>query len=76
MYKALDKENQQLKKTNQRLSETMTQVQTRLAQFEQRTKTLAIAAGVSDLLGTEDAAGRARSAAADRWIACPPSPSC
>lgn len=60
MYKALDKENRQLKKNNQRLSETITQVQARLEQFEQRTKTLAIAAGVPDLVGSEDAAGRAR----------------
>lgn len=60
MYKALDKENRQLKKNNQRLSETITQVQTRLAQFEQRTKSLAIAAGVPDLLGADDPASRAR----------------
>jgi len=60
MYQALDKENRQLKKNNQRLSETITQVQTRLAQFEQRTKTLAIAAGVPDLIAGQDVAGRAR----------------
>lgn len=48
-YRALQRENKQLKKTNQRLSETVTQVQTRLSQFEQRTKTLAIAAGVPNI---------------------------
>ena len=55
VYRALQKENKQLKKSNQQLSETVAQVQSRLTQFEQRTKTLAIAAGVSDLLtGSED----------------------
>jgi len=49
IYRALQEENKQLKRTNLRLSETVNQVQTRLAQFEQRTRTLAIAAGVSDL---------------------------
>jgi len=33
------------------LSETVTQVQSRLSQFEQRTKTLAIAAGVPNIFG-------------------------
>lgn len=49
-YKALQRENKQLKKANQRLSETVTQVQGRLSQFEQRTKSLALAAGIPDLL--------------------------
>jgi len=49
-YKALQRENKQLKKTNQRLSETVSQVQGRLAQFEQRTRSLALAAGIPDLL--------------------------
>lgn len=49
-YKALQRENKLLKKTNQRLSETVMQVQGRLAQFEQRTKSLALAAGIPDLL--------------------------
>jgi murein DD-endopeptidase MepM/ murein hydrolase activator NlpD len=51
MYRALESDNAQLRKTNQRLAETVSQVKTRLDQFEQRTKTLAIAAGVADLLG-------------------------
>ncbi len=50
MYRALERDNTQLRKANQRLAETVAQVKTRLDQFEQRTKTLAIAAGVSDLL--------------------------
>lgn len=49
VYRAVQTENKQLKKSNQRLAETVSQVQARLTQFEQRTKTLAIAAGVSDL---------------------------
>jgi murein DD-endopeptidase MepM/ murein hydrolase activator NlpD len=48
VYRTLQAENKQLKKSNQRLAETVDQVQQRLAQFEQRTKTLAIAAGVAD----------------------------
>jgi murein DD-endopeptidase MepM/ murein hydrolase activator NlpD len=52
LYRAVQAENRQLKTTNQRLSETVSQVQARLTQFEQRTKTLAIAAGVSDLFST------------------------
>ena len=36
--------------TNQRLTETVSQVQARLTQFEQRTKALAMAAGIPDLL--------------------------
>lgn len=47
---ALERENSQLRRANQRLSETVAQVQGRLDQFEQRTKALAIAAGVTDLL--------------------------
>ncbi len=56
MYRALERDNGQLRKSNQRLAETVAQVKARLDQFEQRTKTLAIAAGVSDLLsaGSED----------------------
>ncbi len=50
LYQSLQRENKQLKRSNQRLGETIAQVQTRLGQFEQRTKTLAIAAGVSNLL--------------------------
>jgi murein DD-endopeptidase MepM/ murein hydrolase activator NlpD len=62
VYRALQRENKQLKKSNQQLNETMAQVQSRLSQFEQRTKTLAIAAGVSDLLsGNEDVRGGAGS---------------
>ncbi len=50
MVRSLERENTQLKRYNQRLSETVTQVQARLDQFEERTRSLAIAAGVSDLL--------------------------
>lgn len=50
VYQSLKKENGLLRTNNQRLSETVAQVQTRLSQFEQRTRTLAIAAGVADLL--------------------------
>lgn len=50
MYLALERDNKLLRTANQRLGETVNQVQARLDQFEQRTKTLAIAAGVSDLL--------------------------
>jgi murein DD-endopeptidase MepM/ murein hydrolase activator NlpD len=57
IYRALQSENKQLKKTNQRLSETVAQVQVRLTQFEQRTKALAIAAGVSDLFSGTAPAG-------------------
>jgi murein DD-endopeptidase MepM/ murein hydrolase activator NlpD len=59
MYRALEHDNGQLRKSNQRLAETVAQVKTRLDQFEQRTKTLAIAAGVSDLLAanTEEPRG-------------------
>lgn len=47
---SLERENAQLRRANQRLSETVAQVQGRLDQFEQRTRALAIAAGVTDLL--------------------------
>jgi len=57
-FRALERENKQLRQANQRLSETVTQVQTRLNQFEQRTKALAIAAGVGDLLGGSSATTR------------------
>jgi murein DD-endopeptidase MepM/ murein hydrolase activator NlpD len=50
MYRALERDNGTLRRSNQRLAETVAQVKSRLDQFEQRTKTLAIAAGVSDLL--------------------------
>ena len=50
MYRALENDNAQLRKSNQRLSDTVSQVKSRLDQFEQRTKTLAIAAGISDLM--------------------------
>lgn len=49
-YKALQRENKQLKTANQRLGETVSQVQSRLSQFEQRTKSLALAAGIPELL--------------------------
>jgi murein DD-endopeptidase MepM/ murein hydrolase activator NlpD len=48
-YRAVEGENKDLRSSNQRLAETVHQVQARLSQFEQRTKTLAIAAGVPDL---------------------------
>jgi murein DD-endopeptidase MepM/ murein hydrolase activator NlpD len=59
VYRALQAENKQLKKNNQRLAETVSQVQARLTQFEQRTKTLAIAAGVADLFSGDADSGRA-----------------
>jgi murein DD-endopeptidase MepM/ murein hydrolase activator NlpD len=59
VYRALQAENKQLKKNNQRLAETVSQVQARLTQFEQRTKTLAIAAGVADLFSGDADNGRA-----------------
>jgi murein DD-endopeptidase MepM/ murein hydrolase activator NlpD len=61
LFHALQKENKQLKKSNQQLTETIAQVQARLDQFEQRTKTLAIAAGVADLLANPLADARAGS---------------
>lgn len=51
-YRSLQRENKLLKRTNQRLNETVSQVQARLTQFEQRTKALAIAAGIPDLLSS------------------------
>ncbi len=56
LFRALQTENKQLKSNNQRLSQTLTQVQARLTQFEQRTKALAIAAGVANLF-SDTAAG-------------------
>jgi murein DD-endopeptidase MepM/ murein hydrolase activator NlpD len=58
MYRALERDNGQLRQSNQRLAETVAQVKTRLDQFEQRTKTLAIAAGVSGLLSASSDDGR------------------
>jgi murein DD-endopeptidase MepM/ murein hydrolase activator NlpD len=55
IYRAVQAENRQLKRSNQRLAETVSQVQARLTQFEQRAKTLAIAAGVADLFSTNSA---------------------
>jgi murein DD-endopeptidase MepM/ murein hydrolase activator NlpD len=54
VYRAVQAENRQLKRTNQKLAETVSQVQARLTQFEQRTKTLAIAAGVADLFSSDE----------------------
>jgi murein DD-endopeptidase MepM/ murein hydrolase activator NlpD len=59
VYRAVQAENKQLKKSNQRLAETVSQVQARLTQFEQRTKTLAIAAGVADLFSQSSESARA-----------------
>ncbi|GBC80618.1 Murein DD-endopeptidase MepM [bacterium HR09] len=50
LYRSLEKENKELRRTNQRLQEALTEVHARLEQFEQRTKQLAIAAGVADAL--------------------------
>jgi murein DD-endopeptidase MepM/ murein hydrolase activator NlpD len=61
LFHALQKENKQLKRSNQQLADTIAQVQARLDQFEQRTKTLAIAAGVADLLANPLADARAGS---------------
>jgi len=55
VYRAVQAENRQLKRSNQTLAETVSQVQARLTQFEQRTKALAIAAGVADLFSSGDA---------------------
>jgi len=74
MYRALESDNVQLRKSNQRLAETVSQVKSRLDQFEQRTKTLAIAAGVSDLLGagaTDQRAGIGSGGPLDRLTAEP-----
>lgn len=60
LFRSLEQENTSLKRSNQRLSETISQVQTRLTQFEERTRTLAIAAGVGDLLNAPADASRAR----------------
>jgi murein DD-endopeptidase MepM/ murein hydrolase activator NlpD len=60
MFRTLEKENSQLKHKNERLSETIAQVQTRLSQFEDRTRTLAIAAGVGDLLNAPADTSRLR----------------
>lgn len=49
-YRSLVRENKELKRANERLAQTVAQVQARLGQFEQRTKALAIAAGVGELL--------------------------
>jgi murein DD-endopeptidase MepM/ murein hydrolase activator NlpD len=59
VYRAVQAENKQLKRSNQRLAETVSQVQARLTQFEQRTKTLAIAAGVADLFSETSESTRA-----------------
>lgn len=50
LYRSLEKENKELRRTNQRLQEALAEVHARLEQFEQRTKQLAIAAGVADAL--------------------------
>lgn len=58
-YRSLAQENRELKQANKRLSETVAQVQARLGQFEERTKALAIAAGVGDLLASPGDPARA-----------------
>ncbi len=50
LFSALERDNKQLRRANQRLSETIGQAQARLNQFEQRARSLAIAAGVADTL--------------------------
>ncbi|MCX7894556.1 MAG: peptidoglycan DD-metalloendopeptidase family protein [Thermoanaerobaculum sp.] len=50
LYRSLEKENRELRRTNQKLQEALAEVHSRLEQFEQRTKQLAIAAGVADAL--------------------------
>jgi len=49
LFRTLQSENKELKNNSQRLSQTVSRVQTRLTQFEQRTKALAIAAGAANL---------------------------
>lgn len=58
-YRSLVRENKELKRANERLAQTVAQVQARLGQFEQRTKALAIAAGVGELLAGGPESGRA-----------------
>ncbi len=74
VYRAVQAENRQLKRSNQKLAETVSQVQARLTQFEQRTKALAIAAGVADLFSSGDAkatAGVGSGGPLDRLSAAP-----
>ena len=59
LFRTLQSENKQLKGNNQRLAQTLTQVQARLTQFEQRTKALAIAAGVANLFSEAGGDGQA-----------------
>jgi len=49
LFRTLQSENKELKNNSQQLSQTVSRVQTRLTQFEQRTKALAIAAGAANL---------------------------
>ncbi len=74
VYRALQAENKQLKRGNQKLAETVNQVQARLTQFEQRTKSLAIAAGVADLFSNDESntsAGVGSGGPLDRLSAAP-----
>jgi len=50
LYRQLEKQNKELKRTNDRLELALKEVHSRLERFEQRTKQLAIAAGVADAL--------------------------
>lgn len=58
LYQKLEKENKELRRTNERLQQALSEVHSRLEQFEQRTKQLAIAAGVADALLAPVAAGK------------------
>lgn len=58
LYQKLERENKELKRTNERLQQALSEVHSRLEQFEQRTKQLAIAAGVADALLAPVAAGK------------------
>lgn len=48
LYSKLQKENKELKRNNERLQQAIVEVRSRLEQFEQRTKQLALAAGISE----------------------------
>lgn len=58
LYQKLEKENKELRRANERLQQALSEVHSRLEQFEQRTKQLAIAAGVADALLAPVAAGK------------------
>ena len=56
-FRTLQDENERLKSNNLHLSQAMAEVQAGLTQFEQRTKALAITAGVASLFSDADSGG-------------------